>query len=231
MPIPQRGFTLIELLVVISIIAVLAGMLLPALGLVRNQARQAVCAGNLRQVSQAVLAYTDDNDGRPPFVNNLLGAPYAGYYPLWHTQVAELLDILVTNAGNGYLAAAGPFLCPQDQIPWATVPPLRNTTSYSWALSAQNLPMSRWLRCSASMLLMDSYCANVHNPWQNTVVQAPAWEPGRLALIARHGGKGLYVVFGDGHVAFTTPNPMAANIPPVLAAPYDARLFWAPAGN
>lgn len=58
-----RGFTLIELLVVISIIAVLAAMLLPAIGLVRDSARSVQCMGNLRQLQYANIAYASDWQG------------------------------------------------------------------------------------------------------------------------------------------------------------------------
>ncbi len=64
---PRRiAFTLIELLVVISIIAVLAAMLLPAIGMVRDAARSQVCQSNLRQVGMAVSTYAGDADGLIP---------------------------------------------------------------------------------------------------------------------------------------------------------------------
>lgn len=63
----ERGFTLIELLVVVAIIAILAGILLPALGKAKQRGRQVKCVSNLRQISTAVNQVAYDNDRIYPY--------------------------------------------------------------------------------------------------------------------------------------------------------------------
>src|SRR5436305_7121014 len=63
-----RAFTLVELLVVIGIIALLVGILLPALSKAREAANRTKCLSNIRQIAMGFVMYTTDNKGVFPFV-------------------------------------------------------------------------------------------------------------------------------------------------------------------
>jgi prepilin-type N-terminal cleavage/methylation domain-containing protein len=75
----RRGFTLIELLVVIAIIAILAAILFPVFGVVKERGRQASCVNNQKQLWQAFQQYLDDYNGRMP----VLSSTTAGAPPDW----------------------------------------------------------------------------------------------------------------------------------------------------
>ena len=74
----RNAFTLIELLVVMVIIALLVGLLLPALGRAREEARKTQCRSNLRQIGLGVNIYANDNQGYSPCVYGYRGGTYWG---------------------------------------------------------------------------------------------------------------------------------------------------------
>lgn len=64
-----RRFSLVELLAIVAVLGMLVALLLPALERARMRARSAICMGQLRQVSTALLLYAADNDTHLPYVN------------------------------------------------------------------------------------------------------------------------------------------------------------------
>lgn len=208
----RKGFTLIEMLVVVAIIALLLSILLPSMAAARAQARQAVCASNLRGMALGIRMYAQEsNDWLPTAEPPLREFPDPRHWFMDASVLKRMDTPLRKNEDDDLL---GPpengtiLICPDHKEParWRNGAALTYGLSYgmngTWGLGGRpdhhcRRRMTEFIRESETMVFMDSWGEEA----------APGIVLYRMCpkdnIQFRHRGR-ANVVFLDGHVGAYT---------------------------
>ncbi len=213
----SAGFTLIELLTVIAIIGILAAILIPVLGRTRDQARQSVCASNLRQVGIGVHMYAADNgDWLPPVTRS--ASPFTTYWMTNGRNLGLLMD-------GGYVDNEEVFFCPTRDVDPnealgysspgnITADGRRERSSFPARYFSSSSP-AHWkltgLIDRPSLGPIETMQAVIYSDFVGVKnFQGGGITGSRIGEV--HEGRGFNRLFGDGSVRWTAPGPLTSRL-------------------
>lgn len=196
----RRGFSLVELLVVMAIIVILAGLVVPATGLVKGAAKTMRCQGNLRQILIGAYAYAEDNEVLPPAIlwhSNGQGdkywmgflAPYMESTPQDSTQIWKIRTTSVIYGCPEYTWTPGfPTSVGYGMTPYPSAP------------AKQTINQSDDLPVNSAGYVYHLFQPNevTHASERPYVADSSNWSLPASSIV-RHRGR-LGVAFFDGHV-------------------------------
>jgi prepilin-type N-terminal cleavage/methylation domain-containing protein/prepilin-type processing-associated H-X9-DG protein len=224
---PGWGFTLIELLVVIAVIALLAGMLAPALAKAKGRALRTVCVSQLKQLSLAWSMYTQDNNGRVPETYSF--DPAGGlnsnvwvrgsmddspaYGPIESGRLDSTnVSTITTGKLFPYSQAAAIYHCPADHSTTRGTPRVRSYSINGW-MGGRPLAGEEEYRLflneseiinpgpAQAFVLVDEHEASINDGWFALDMRGTR---GFIDVPARRHDGTFTISFADGHVELWT---------------------------
>jgi len=187
----QKGFTLIELLVVIAIIALLLSIIVPALKVAKDKAKDVLCMNNLKQIGVAVRSYAEENKDKVPRASSS-----GDDKPFWQQYFLSYVDRI---PGEREFWKSGVYNCPaypdKDQIMdyiingFATRPNARSKTSPSGEECTAPRVLSR-AKSPSQCIYISEYEDTRSNsvdpfekPWIQVIRSTDSWDTMQTKLI------------------------------------------------
>lgn len=205
-----RGFTLIELLVVIAIIAILAAILFPVFQNVRENARRASCASNMKQTALGILQYVQDSDEAYPIAEPKLGGGYSLGFIGWQFPSSagqENTDGAIWgNAIQTYIKSKQVYSCPSAASTW-------NPYGYTDGRAAPMTTYNGDLQISTTNVVVQPsttvmlWSGNEDTAWQGRISSNPflycpdgtkacVYQPGKVGCGDVNGNADYYLIYG-----------------------------------
>jgi prepilin-type N-terminal cleavage/methylation domain-containing protein/prepilin-type processing-associated H-X9-DG protein len=214
------AFTLIELLTVIAIIGILAAIIIPTVGKVRETARAAQCASNLRQIQLANILHAHDHNGKyatAAIGDGSAGNPDTDAERKWLLN-AEFYAYLSKRKATGIYNWPVDFLCPTS-LALGNTPENKNYNyagfSYGYNVTQKTSGLRRFTqsevaRPSTSLAWADAVDWLIeYSGTQNYDESAPTTQKTK-AVAYRHGGK-LNAAYWDAHVRRLSRDEVVVN--------------------
>jgi prepilin-type N-terminal cleavage/methylation domain len=200
----QHAFTLIELLTVIAIIGILAAIIIPVTGRVRDRARTTQCLSNVRQLAMANILFANENKG-VFLVRKEAPRPGGGFIIPNENYDGNWQKTLARHMGLDKVSARSRFICPaagmtDEQIASG------NETSYNVSIWLSNAPAYGRASAFTKPLVMvaDIYVSNVDftYPWN---VRTQGHWPNRFGTFRHNGNTRRNVGMTDGSARSLSP--------------------------